>query len=400
MRWRYILSISWKSLMDSKIRSVLTIMGVIIGVSAVTFLIALGYGFEKMTTSQVSTKDALRTIDVSLDDSELVAISPENIATFKAIEGVESVESAVNLAGKVVYKNVRSDIVVNGYSKKFFEMSNLRLLRGEVYEDETAEGQVLVSTALLTNLNIDVNDFASAVISLEIQASRSLSPSLKDGEKRLIENLKVVGVIDEGESPFAILSYERIKADVLVTNYNVTKIVTVSEEAVPGIREELGKAGFTPSYVGDVIAQINSFFTIFRYVIAGFGVIGMLVAVLGMFNTLTVSLLERTREIGVLKSNGATSQDIWRMFLTEAMVISTVGGLIGLAMGAIIGETINFFFNVYANRNGALPVDFFYVPFIFVMGMVLFVLLMGIGTGYYPSKRASRIRVLDALKYE
>jgi putative ABC transport system permease protein len=375
-------------------------MGVIIGVSAVTFLIALGYGFEKMTTSQVSTKDALRTIDVSLDDSELVAISPEDISRFKAIEGVESVESAVNLAGKVIYKNVRSDIVVNGYSKKFFEMSNLRLLRGEVFEDDSRDGQVLVSTALLTTLNIDVNDFASATLSLEVQANRSLSPSLKDGEKRLMENLKVVGVIDEAESSFAVVPFSRVASDALVANYNVTKIVTESEEVVPRIREELSKSGFTPSYVGDVIAQINSFFTIFRYVIAGFGLIGMLVAVLGMFNTLTVSLLERTREIGVLKSNGATSRDIWRMFLSEAIIISTVGGLAGLVMGAIIGETINFIFNLYANRNGALPVDFFYVPFFFVVAMVIFVLVMGMGTGYYPSKRASKIRVLDALKYE
>lgn len=386
--------------MDSKIRSILTIMGVIIGVSAVTFLIALGYGFEKMTTSQVSTENALRSFDVNLDDSDLVAISPENIAAFSLINGVEEVEPAVNLAGKVIFKNVKSDIVINGYSSKFFEMSNLRLLRGEVYEDSATGDGVLVSSALLTNLNLSVNDFADTTISLEVQVNRSLSPSLKDGEKRLIENLRVVGVVDENESPFAIIPYDRVKADVLVSNYNTTKIVTESEEIVPAIREEVSKAGFFTAYVGDTIAQINSFFTIFRYVVAGFGLIGMLVAVLGMFNTLTVSLLERTREIGVLKSNGATSTDIWRMFLTEAMIISTVGGVAGLVMGAIIGETINFIFNVYANRNGALPVDFFYVPLFFVVAMILFVLLMGIGTGYYPSKRASRIRVLDALKYE
>lgn len=400
MRWRYILAISWKSLMDSKIRSILTIMGVIIGVSAVTFLIALGYGFEKMTTSQVSTENALRSFDVNLDDSDLVAISPEDISRFKGISGVEDVEAAVNLAGKVLYKNVKSDIVINGYSKKFFEMSNLRLLRGEVYEDSATSDGVVVSTALLTTLNIAVNDFAGTTLGVEVQASKSLSPSLKDGEKRSIENLKIVGVIDENESPFVVLPYERVKADVLVANYNTAKLVTESEEKVPEIREQVSRDGFFTSYVGDTIAQINSFFTIFRYVVAGFGLIGMLVAVLGMFNTLTVSLLERTREIGVLKSNGATSQDIWRMFLTEAMIISTVGGIAGLIMGAIIGETINFIFNVYANRNGALPVDFFYVPFFFVVAMVLFVLLMGIGTGYYPSKRASRIRVLDALKYE
>ncbi len=400
MRWRYILAISWKSLMDSKIRSILTIMGVIIGVSAVTFLIALGYGFEKMTTSQVSTENALRSFDVNLDDSDLVAISPEDLSRFKGISGVEDVEAAVNLAGKVLYKNVKSDIVINGYSKKFFEMSNLRLLRGEVYQDDAKSDGVVVSTALLTTLNIAVNDFAGTTLGVEVQASKSLSPSLKDGEKRTIENLKIVGVIDENESPFIVLPYERIKADVLVANYNTAKLVTTSEEKVPDIREQVSRDGFFTSYVGDTIAQINSFFTIFRYVVAGFGLIGMLVAVLGMFNTLTVSLLERTREIGVLKSNGATSQDIWRMFLTEAMIISTVGGIAGLVMGAIIGETINFIFNVYANRNGALPVDFFYVPFFFVVAMVLFVLLMGIGTGYYPSKRASRIRVLDALKYE
>jgi putative ABC transport system permease protein len=152
--------------------------------------------------------------------------------------------------------------------------------------------------------------------------------------------------------------------------------------------------------MGDTIRQINSIFVIFRYIIGGFGLVAMFVAVLGMFNTLTVSLLERITEIGVLKANNAMKRDIFLIFLSEALIISFIGSVFGIISGILTGKMVNFWFNFYALKSGSNQLELFYLPPIFMVEVIVSVTLIGFLTGLYPSRRATRIKILDALKYE
>jgi ABC-type antimicrobial peptide transport system permease subunit len=186
----------------------------------------------------------------------------------------------------------------------------------------------------------------------------------------------------------------------LAESFNIAKVKVKDKDTISDTKSKIENMGFGTNYIGDTIQQIASFFLVFRYIVGGFGFIAMLVAILGMFNTLTVSLLERTREVGVLKSNGAVRRDIWRIFLSEAMIISTVGGFLGIIFGILAGESVNLIFNKLAQGNGSDPVDFFYTPVYFIFATILATLLVGFLTGYYPSKRATKINALDALKYE
>lgn len=395
----YIIELSIANLMSRKIRSILTVSGVIIGISAITFLLSIGYGFEKMTTQQIAAPNAMSIFEASLEESDIVSMTDENIAAFKNLNDVSQVEAGVILAGKAKVDEIKTDVVVDGYSNGYMDFASIRLLRGERFKDDDAD-KVIVSTALLNLLNIPLEKYNNKDISADIVLNQSLAPNATEGENKTIGGLKIVGVVDDDDSPFMIVPLNLIRQDTGIINYNTARIKVADSNKLPDVRRQVEGMGFGTNFIGDTIKQINAFFMIFRYIIGGFGFIAMLVAILGMLNTLTVSLLERTREIGVLKSNGATRKDIWRLFISEALLISMIGGFCGIILGVVTGEIVNLIFNIYAKSHGAQPIDFFYTPLSYVLYSLIFVMLVGFLTGFYPAKRATKIKVLDALKYE
>lgn len=400
MKWEYILDLSWRNLMNRKIRSILTISGVIIGIAAITFLISIGYGFERMTTDKISTKDTLNIFDVNLENSDLSAITEESATAIRSMENIDRFEPGLNLAGKISNGKVKTDIVVNGYNNQYLEMADVRMFRGEKFSDSDST-KIITTTAVLTKaFEVQLDDYGNGEYEIEISADHSLSSSLIDGEVKKIEKVKIVGVVDDDQTSYIIIPYEFAKSTMMAEHFNVAKVKVKDKDALSDTKTKIENMGFGTNYIGDTIQQISSFFLVFRYIVGGFGFVAMLVAILGMFNTLTVSLLERTREVGVLKSNGAIRRDIWRIFLSEALIISVVGGIFGVIFGITIGEGANLIFNKLAQRNGSEPVDFFYTPLYFVVATVFATLIVGFLTGYYPSKRATKINALDALKYE
>jgi putative ABC transport system permease protein len=130
------------------------------------------------------------------------------------------------------------------------------------------------------------------------------------------------------------------------------------------------------------------------------GGIALLVAAIGMFNTMTIALLERTRDIGIMKAVGVDNRDIYWMFLTEAIIISGLGGALGGALGLLLSIGINAIVNGLATLVGADSVILFRTPLSFVAIVIVFAVVVGISTGIYPSKRAAKINPLDALRYE
>lgn len=387
--------------MNRKVRSILTISGVVIGICAITFLTSLGYGFQRMTTEKVSSKDTLYVFDINLENSDKTEITEKDLAMVKNAENIEVAEPGLTLPGKASNGKANTNIVVNGANNKFLELGDVRLLRGQKYSD-TDTNQAIVTTNFLKAFGLDLNNYQDANIRIDILASHAMSPTLTDGDLKSIENVKIKGIIDDDQTSYVYLPYELVKKASAAENSNVGKIkvTNYSNGKLKANEEKVMAMGFGTNYIGDTIEQINSFFNIFRYIIAGFGFVAMLVAVLGMFNTLTVSLLERTREVGVLKSSGAVKGDIWKIFLFEALAISFVGGVMGIIFGMGLGQLTSVIFNYYAQKNGSEAVNFFYTPPMFIVYTIGVTILVGFFTGYYPSMRAAKINALDALKYE
>ena len=386
--------------MSRKIRSFVTISGVIIGITTIVFLTSLGYGIEKMTTSQVASEEALYVFDTGIDESDIVAIDQKYLSEIKAIENIEEVEPGVKLAGKISNGLVKTDVVVNAYSRKFLDLAQTKVYKGEKYVDGDSD-KALISTAALKLMNISaVGEYQEATFKLDVIVSELLSPGMKDGESVSIGDFKSIGLIDDDASPFVIVPLNLVQNKLQTVNYNEVKVRVADKLRIQEVRTQVEKLGLNTSYLGDTIKQINSIFVVFRYVIAGFGFIAMFVAILGMFNTLTVSLLERTREIGVLKANNATKKDIFLIFLAEALIISFLGGIFGITGGLLTGRMVNSIFNYYAIKNASDAIELFYVPIFFMALIMIGVVLVGLFTGLYPARRATKIKILDALKYE
>jgi ABC-type antimicrobial peptide transport system permease subunit len=131
-----------------------------------------------------------------------------------------------------------------------------------------------------------------------------------------------------------------------------------------------------------------------------FGIIALIVSAIGMFNTMTITLLERTEEIGIMKSIGASDRMISLMFIMEAAIMGFLGGVVGIIIGFLEGETFNFLVNLIATNFGGEKVDLFYSPLWFVMSIIIFSAFVGFLTGLAPARRASKIDPLEALRYK
>ena len=119
-----------------------------------------------------------------------------------------------------------------------------------------------------------------------------------------------------------------------------------------------------------------------------------------MFNTMTVTLLERTKEIGIMRTIGASPSDIKWLFVSESIIVGFLGGLSGIFMGVVFGVTINILLNVVAGQFGGQSVSLFAFPLGFLVFIALFSAAVGYLTGIFPARHASKLNPLDAIRYE
>ena len=166
------------------------------------------------------------------------------------------------------------------------------------------------------------------------------------------------------------------------------------------VRSTIEASGYGTVSVVDTVTQIDKLFVSFRLVLAILGMVALIVAALGMFNTLTVSLMERTREVGLMKAMGMKSNEVKELFLTESMIMGFFGGIIGLVAGTLIGKLLSLVLTAFSIVKGVGVVDISYVPPIFVLMVLLLSVIVGILTGYFPARRATKISALNALRYE
>lgn len=154
------------------------------------------------------------------------------------------------------------------------------------------------------------------------------------------------------------------------------------------------------SSISDTVEQANKIFQVITTVLAVFGIVALVVSAIGMFNTMTITLLERTNEIGVMKSIGASNADIAKLFVTEAVIMGFLGSIAGVLLGFASSGLVNILFNVLATKMGGEVVDIFHTPVNFVIFVILFGSIIGLLTGLFPARRAGKLDPLDALRYK
>lgn len=209
----------------------------------------------------------------------------------------------------------------------------------------------------------------------------------------------IVGVIPEEKTPFFYVPFLDLRS-LGITNFSQAKVVVKEQNELDKTRRQIESMGYITRSVADTVAQINSLFATARTVLMLLGMVALSVAALGMFNTLTVSLLERTREVGLMKAMGMKSSEVSELFLTESMIMGFFGGILGIILGWILGRLLGIFLSFFALIKGVGFVDISYIPLPFILVIVFLSLLVGLVTGIYPARRATKISALNALRYE
>jgi len=292
---------------------------------------------------------------------------------------------------------------VLGLSTDLIEIASME---GAIQQEQTktvalpqsSKREAIVNKAFLSVLGIKENDSIGKKFNISFVATEGLT----DENKKIISSAveyKILGVTPDTKTPIAYVPIIDVK-QLGLNNYSQVKLVVTNEKDLAKVRKQVEVLGFKTTSVADTVSQIEALFKTLRLILGLLGVVALSVAALGMFNTLTVSLLERTHEIGMMKAIGMKSIEVHDLFLTESMIMGVFGGLGGLMFGIICGKILSLILTIFAVFKGVGFIDITYVPFSFVFLIILLSITVGIITGIYPAHRATKISALDALRYE
>ncbi len=424
-----------------KARVGLTAVGVIIGTAAVVVLVSLAIGLQENATQSLYGISDLARIDVSPgyglgdgglspavkvggggDSGEMKLLTPDALKEIAAIPGVASVVPRDYLQGEAYFEYNRLQAYANIISLGERDLSKMGL-EPEFGVLQIDRGKVAVGITVNQNFyptNLRPGQEPPPPPDLFDQNLKLILVKYSQDGQRVTKTIpvKVIGVIAEtrAESDFSFyMSLEE------VTTYNewfMGKRVNRNKDGYPGaivrvadpknvleINDKivaLGYQAFTPQ---SFVQGINSFFTVLQVVFGGVGAIALLVAAIGIANTMTMSILERTREIGLMKAIGATNRDVLSVFLGEAAGIGFIGGLGGVLLGWSAGQIINVLAIGYlasqaAQQGGPPPSTAVSTPVWLPIFALTFATLIGLVSGLYPALRAATLVPINALKYE
>ena len=166
------------------------------------------------------------------------------------------------------------------------------------------------------------------------------------------------------------------------------------------VQAQIKELGLTAFSLNDALQGAKRAFLLLEILLAVIGSIALAVSSLGIVNTMVMSILERTREIGIMKAIGGSDRDVRGIFLVEAATIGLMGGVSGLILGWSVGRVINFAANVYIQRQGGDPGNLFSLPWWLIGGALAFALVVSLVAGSYPARRAARLDPIQALRHE
>jgi putative ABC transport system permease protein len=385
-------------------RTLLTVLGMSIGIGAILFLVSFGYGLQRTLLERITTSESLMTLDVTEAKSGLVSLNGDMINKIKQVPGVIEVSPAFQLTSQGRIGDISADLVSIGASPSFLRLGGFRVTKGEALMDSNPDGIIITSSVAQVFGKQDASSMIGQEISFTFFTPKEVSDNgdsdLQNNFNRvdLDKKFKIIGTID-GEDNIIYINSAGL-SDLKIDKFNQIKVKCSSQTAMNSIRDNILDQGLLVSSLSDTVDQANQIFRIIQIVLMLFGVIALAVSAIGMFNTMTIALLERTEEIGIMKSIGASDMGVSMMFIMESTIMGFLGGLCGVLIGIIGGAIFNQLINFIASRFGGQSVNLFFSPGWFIFTIIVFAAIVGFVTGFVPARRASKIDPLDALRYK
>ncbi len=398
-----------ESLSSNKLRSGLTILGIVIGVAAVIAMLAVGHGAESTITGSITGMGTnLLFVFSGGQNVDNIHIEPLTLSDADAladpfqVPSVEKVASIIQGSVIATYAGNDSNTTVIGITPTYQEMSNYTVTEGELIDESHVLGRASV-VVIGVDVAKDLFDREEGVIGETIRLSG--------------QPFKVIGLLSKkGGSAFGsqddlmMIPFSTAQMRLLRRgnreNVDMIYVQATSSEAVKQAQEEisqvlrnrhncpLGVDDFMVYSQEDIVSTAKTVTSVLTIFLGGIAGISLLVGGIGIMNIMLVSVTERTREIGLRKALGARRKDILTQFLTESVLLSFFGGLLGIGFGFLIAFAIE----QIATMSGT--------PFKPVVGMdaillaTIFSTAVGLFFGLYPANRAAGLVPVEALRYE
>ena len=395
---------AWASLVANKLRSLLTMLGIIIGVAAVIALVSIGNGVKQDIEDSISSlgsnllvvlPGAPRTPGARPSQGSMKSLKISDYEAIAKLEGVKAASPMTNGSYVVIYQNKNWTTSVAGVNANFQDVNNWTMTSGRFFSDKNVQNRervAVVGQTVVKNLFADEDPVGKEIRVKNIpfrvigvlkskgngtmgndQDDTVLIPYTTSMERvegiDYLRRVYVVAKDDEG--------IDRLQADIenlLRVRHNI-KDTNLDDFNIQNMKS-----------IMDTVAQTTGTFTLFLGAVAA---ISLVVGGIGIMNIMLVSVTERTREIGVRKALGATYSVIVTQFLIEAVVISLMGGFIGIAFGIGASKVIG----MVSGMSTIVSVPTIIMSFAFSMAI-------GLIFGIYPARKAAKLNPIDALHYE
>jgi putative ABC transport system permease protein len=459
MTVRDAVDLALRNLGQAKLRTSLTTMGVAIGIASLAGMVSLGVGLEDQLVSRFNRSgmfDSVTVLSGADRPGGLVAIgrgrggfgrrgfgggrssvapAPDVPAKDVTDETIKELAALPNV--RDVYPSVRVPVEVKyGTESEFQTAAGVPIgVKGEGAFQSISYGRFFASdteTACMLSLDYAkrINDAdPKSLIGQDLTlAYASAAAGAAAGSPPIMQRTDIkcpiVGIVERETGPFSgaagvsplmiplgkakeIFAKSLATAQALMRDpsrtfrpYQSAVVKVKSAQATQEVEDQIKKMGYSAFSVIDALQGAKRGFLILDIVLSLIGSIALAVSSLGIMNTMVMSILERTREIGIMKAIGGSDGDIRRIFLIEASAIGFFGGIAGVALGWLVGRIINIGANIYIQQQGGTPGNLFSLPFWLIGGAIGFSIAISLLAGSYPAARAAKLDPIQALRHD
>jgi putative ABC transport system permease protein len=417
-------SLSVHNLLRARARLVMTAGGVMIGTTAVVLLIALTIGLQNAAEASIGNNASLTQITIRSSfrrDSSSPTLDMDAVTQLAALPNVSAVIPVLSLSSQIELRsgNLKGSAQVYGIYAESATLLGVKAQEGTLSLDPNEPYSVLVGASVARNFT-DLSASTTTAVAVDLMETSVEMRVYNQSGNFFKVPIKVNAVLESGSSQdFAIylpiqtvidlnerITGNKINEDELVFNQII--VAVASRDKVDSVLSSIQELAYNATGMASYLAQLNGFFGIMRFMLGSVGGVALLVAAFGVANTMTMAILERTREIGLMKAVGATDQAVLTIFLIEAGLVGLVGGLAGLGISYLLQHivntmladttsgTISFLSIRISNFDGSLIV----IPTALSLLALGLATSIGICAGLGPALRAARMTTVIALKTE
>ena len=455
MKSRDLSDLAFRNLREAILRNSLTTLGIAVGVASLVAMLSLGVGLQQLASKRLSQSGLFDSVFVTpkmnlrgpgggppamrAPASEARLLDEDALQEISRLPNVVEVYPQVRFFTEVRYDGKPFATMVAGMPESSKSSGAFDGMQGAFFSNPAAKEAILQSE-FAKELNPQPATLVGKELAIRYAERQALPPNPADAKSSASANsdtlpggfsvvpkelrLRIVGVVDtEPAAGFGGYGNGRLliplQVALTIRAAQVNDLRDIVRGAAPSkpTFASLTVRAKSPSYVEALEASIKNlgfgafslldaskslriFFSVFDLLLGIFGSLALAVATLGIINTLVMAILERRREIGVLKALGAADGDVKQLFFVEAGIMGLLGGILGAFLGWLIGRALTFGTNFYLHRQNLPSVDISYVPWWLVLFAIGFAILVSLGAGLYPASRAARLDPVQALRYE